>query len=290
MPNHYDILGVSREATDKEIKQAYRALSMKYHPDKTDSSDAHIMMQQINEAYSILSDAEQRQRYNMELDHPQGQGFPGQGHGFPGHGFPPGFFHSQGFPPGLFEMLFSNGGGPEIHFFHSFAKPPPLVKSIEITLQQSYTGLTVEVPVDDASMSIHIPAGINDGNNIIISEKGHIANGHRGDLHLQVRVTNNTPFIRQGNNLVYAKKVSLKEALCGFKFHIDHLNGNKLGLNINAIVYPGAKQIIKNLGFPSGDTRAVEPSVLFGDLIIEFTVEFPEHLTQEQKDSIASVL
>lgn len=281
MPNHYDILGVSREATDKEIKQAYRALSMKYHPDKTDSSDAHDKMQQINEAYSILSDSEQRQRYNMELDHPQGHGFPGQGfpgHGFPGHGFPPGFFQSQGFPPGLFEMLFSNGSGPEIHFFHSFAKPPPLVKPIEITLQQSYTGITIDVPVDDTSMSIHIPAGINDGNNIIIAEKGHTVNGQRGDLHLQVRVTNNTPFIRQGNHLVYAKKVSLKEALCGFKFHIDHLNGNKLGLNINAIVYPGAKQVIKNLGFPSGD------------LIIEFTVEFPENLTQEQKDSIASVL
>jgi DnaJ-class molecular chaperone len=288
MQNHYDILGVSREATDKEIKQAYRALSMKYHPDKTDSSDAHIMMQQINEAYSVLGDAEQRQRYNMELDHPHG--FPG-----PGHGFPPGFFQGfqgqgfqgQGFPPGLFEMLFSNGGGPEIHFFHSFAKPPPLEKPIEITLQQSYTGITVEVPIDDASMSIHIPAGINDGNNIIIAEKGHIVNGHRGDLHLLVRVTNNTPFIRQGNNLVYAKKVSLKEALCGFKFHIDHLNGNKLGLNINAIVYPGAKQVIKNLGFPSGETMGSRPP---GDLIIEFTIEFPEHLTQQQKDTIASVL
>lgn len=289
MPNHYEILGVSREATDKEIKQAYRALSMKYHPDKTDSSDAHNMMQQINEAYSILSDAEQRQRYNMELDHPPSQGFP-PGF-FHSQGFPPGFpGPSQGFPPGLFEMLFSNGGGPEIHFFHSFAKPPPLVKPIDITFQQSYTGITIEVPVDDASMSIHIPAGICDGNIIIISEKGHVANGHRGDLHLQVRVTNNTPFVRQGNHIVYAKKVSLKEALCGFKFHIDHLNGNKLGLNMNAIVYPGAKQVIKNLGFPIRETRAVEPSVQSGDLIIEFTVEFPEHLTQEQKDTIASVM
>jgi DnaJ-class molecular chaperone len=277
MPTHYETLGVSRDATDKEIKQAYRALSMKYHPDKASADDSNEKMQQINEAYAVLSDSEQRQQYNMELDHPQGHnpfgpfgpfgqtqgpfGPFGQGQGMP-------------FPPGLFEMLFANGVGPEIHFFH---KPPPLVKTVEITLAQSYHGLTVEVPLDPP-MSVHIPPGISDGNNIIIADKGHIVNGFRGDVHLQIRVTNDTPFVRQGNNLVYVKKVSLKEALCGFKFQIDHLNGNKLGLNMNVIVYPGAKQVIKNLGFPGGD------------LIIEFVIEFPEQLSQEQKDSIANVL
>lgn len=278
MPNHYETLGVSRDATDKEIKQAYRALSMKYHPDKATADDSNEKMQQINEAYSVLSDNEQRQQYNMELDHPQGQGFPfGQGGGPFGPFGPFGPGPGHGFPPGLFEMLFSNGAGPEIHFFHSFAKPPPLVKTIEITMAQSFHGLTVEVPLDPP-MSVHIPPGISDGNNIIIAEKGNVVNGQRGDVHLHIRVTNDTPFIRQGNNLVYTKKVSLKEALCGFKFHIDHLNGNKLGLNMNVVVYPGAKQVIKNLGFPGGD------------LIIDFAVEFPEQLSQEQKDSIANIL
>lgn len=144
-------------------------------------------------------------------------------------------------------------------------------------MEQSYSGLTVEVPLDPP-MSVHIPTGISDGNNIIIADKGHVVNGQRGDVHLQIKVTNTTPFVRQGNNLVYTKKVSLKEALCGFKFHIDHLNGNKLGLNMNVVVYPGAKQVIKNLGFPGGD------------LIIEFVIEFPEQLTQEQKDALAVLL
>ena len=80
MPNHYETLGVTKDATDKEIKQAYRALSMKYHPDKTSELDANEKMQQINEAYSVLGDQEQRQHYNMELEHPN-------------QGFPPGFPH-----------------------------------------------------------------------------------------------------------------------------------------------------------------------------------------------------
>jgi DnaJ family protein B protein 4 len=166
-------------------------------------------------------------------------------------------------------MLFANGG-PEIHFFHSQMRPP-VIKDIEITMAQSYTGLTVENPLNP-TMSIHIPAGIRDGNNIVIQN----ANGP--DVHLHIRVTNNTQFIRQGNDLVYKHKVSLKEALCGFKFQIDHLNGNKLNLNVNVVVFSGAKQIIKQLGFPGGD------------LIIEFEVAFPEHLSQEQKEAIANIL
>jgi DnaJ-class molecular chaperone len=275
MPNHYETLGVSKDATDKEIKQAYRALSMKYHPDKVKAEDleeANVKMREINEAYSVIGDAESRQQYNAELDNPfLGQGFPPgfPGQGFPGQGFPPGF-PGQGFPQGLFEMLFANGGGPEIHFFQSQMRPP-IVKNIEITLAQSFSGLTVENPID-STMSIHIPAGIRDGNNIIIQN----ANGP--DVHLRIHVTNNTQFIRQSNDLVYKHKVSLKEALCGFKFQIDHLNGNKLNLNVNVVVFSGAKQIIKQLGFPGGD------------LIIEFEVTFPEHLSQEQKEAIANIL
>ena len=274
MPNHYETLGVSKDATDKEIKQAYRALSMKYHPDKVKAEDleeANVKMREINEAYSVIGDAESRQQYNAELDNPfLGQGFPPgfPGQGFPGHnqGFPPGF-PGQGFPQGLFEMLFANGmgGGPESQM------RPPIIKDIEITMAQSFSGLTVENPIN-STMSIHIPAGIRDGNNIVIQN----ANGP--DVHLRIHVTNNTQFIRQGNDLVYKHKVSLKEALCGFKFQIDHLNGNKLNLNVNVVVFSGAKQVIKQLGFPGGD------------LIIEFDVAFPEHLSQEQKDAISNIL
>lgn len=275
MSNHYETLGISKDATEKEIKQAYRALSMKYHPDKTSAEDAVDKMKQINEAYSVLSDPEQRQQY----DNPIHQAPFGHGQSPFGHGQGP---FGPGFPPGLFEMLFSQGGGPEVHFFHSLAKPPPLIKPVEITFAQSFSGTTIDVN----SQQVHIPAGINDGNSIILSEQGLSANGVKGDLHLQIRISNNTPFTRQGNNLVFKHKVSLKEALCGFKFHIDHLNGNKLSLNMNAIVYPGAKQVIKNLGFP-GISRE-QNSV--GDMVIEFEIEFPEHLSQEQKETLANVL
>jgi DnaJ-class molecular chaperone len=308
MSNHYETLGVAKDATNKEIKQAYRALSMKYHPDRVGTDDAIDKMKQVNEAYSVLGDPEQRQHYNMELDNPFGQGQNPFGQGTPfGQGFNPfgqGTPFGQGqnpfgqgtpFPPGLFEMLFSNGGGPEIHFFHQGnrmvpeqlnqrffqqRKPAPIIKPIEITLAQSYSGIIVDVD----SLKIHIPAGINDGNTIIIANAGQ-------EIHLKIQVKNDGPFTRDGNNLVFKHKVSLKEALCGFKFHIDHLNGNKLSFNMNAIVYPGAKQIIKNMGFPQAQAASQEaPLVPFGDLIIKFDVEFPTQLTQEQKDALFNIL
>ena len=179
-------------------------------------------------------------------------------------------------------MLLSNGGGPEIHFFHQgpgIRKPNPIIKPVDITLAQSYSGVIVDVD----SLKIHIPAGINDGNTIIIANNGQ-------DIHLKIQVKNDGPFTRDGNNLVFKHKVTLKEALCGFKFQIDHFNGNKLSFNINAIVYPGAKQIIKNLGFPQAQAPSQAPSVPSGDLVIEFDVEFPTQLTQEQKDAIFKVL
>jgi len=79
MPNHYEVLGVAKDAVEQEIKKAYRSLSLKYHPDRNSSEEAITKIQQVNEAYEILSDQSKRQQYDME----QAGGFPG---GMPGFG------------------------------------------------------------------------------------------------------------------------------------------------------------------------------------------------------------
>ena len=331
-PTHYDTLGISKDATEKEIKQAFRAMSMKFHPDKVktktpeEQEDANRKMQEINSANDVLSDPQQREIYNMELNgnpfpqggFPQGgfpQGFPFAQGGFP-PGFPPGFpfggnnvHFSSGGGPGanIFEMLFGNqGGGPniEIHgmpgmfFQRHIQKPQQIVKDITITLKQSYTGTPVQIEIErwiqegdikineNETLNINIPQGIDKDESILLQGKGNIINAGgkliQGDIRLNINITNDTEFTRNGNNLYYKKKITLKEALCGFKFKMDHLNGNQIGLNVNVILHNGVKQVINNLGF----TR----EGVVGNLVLEFEVAFPESLTPEQKEALANIL
>jgi DnaJ family protein B protein 4 len=101
-------------------------------------------------------------------------------------------------------------------------------------------------------------------------------------VHIQIHVSNDTEFKRNKNDLFYKKTITLKEALCGFKFKLDHLNGNQLGLNVNIVLFTGAKQVFKNLGM-------VREGIA-GNLVLDFEVKFPETLTPEQKDAISNIL
>jgi DnaJ-class molecular chaperone len=329
MPNHYETLGVSKDASEKEIKQAFRALSMKFHPDKVKSKtaeeqeEANRKMQEINSANEVLSDEQQRQMYDMELNG-QGGPFGGQGGPFGGQGGPFGNPFGQGGPfgpfaqgqnvhfaqgPGvnIFEMLFGGQGGPniEIHglpggmfFQRHIQKPQPIVKDVNITLKQAYTGIPFKVEIErwiqegdlrineNETLHINIPQGIDAGESIVLQDSGNIINMNgktvKGDVQLNIHITNETEFTRNKNDLHYKKTITLKEALCGFKLKIEHLNGNQLGLNVNVVVFTGAKQCFKNLGM-------VREGVA-GNLILEFEVKFPESLTPEQKEALNNIL
>jgi len=133
MTNHYDILGVPKEADATEIKKAYRKLSLQYHPDRNPDPEATEKYKAINEAHEILSDPQKREQYNMELQFgsmPNGMQQPGEMNdifnmmfgGFPGGGFPGGGFPGGGFPGGGFP-----GGG--------FPGGPNIVSSIVVDFQ-----------------------------------------------------------------------------------------------------------------------------------------------------------
>ena len=333
MPNHYETLGVSKDATEKEIKQAFRALSMKFHPDKVKSKsaeeqeDANRKMQDINSANDVLSDAQQRKMYDMEMngigmnlpfeqgshENPFGPHFSPFGQGGPFGSFGPGDpfapnVHFAGPGANIFEMLFGQGlGGPniEIHgmpggmfFQRHIQKPQPIVKDVNITLKQSYTGTPVQIEIErwiqegdlrineNETLNINVPQGIDDGESIVLQGSGNIINMNgktvKGDIQLNIHISNDTEFKRNKNDLHYKKIITLKEALCGFKFKMEHLNGNQLGLNVNVVLFTGAKQSFKNLGM-------VREGVT-GNLFLEFEVRFPESLTPEQKDAISNIL
>ena len=304
---YYDILGVSKDANDNEIKKAFRALSLKYHPDRTPTEDTTEKFQKIGEAYEVLSDSEKRNQYDNESNGiPFGMPFTHMdsmnefqdmnnifnmmfggmaGPGMPGMGGPGiRIFHSGGM-----------GGGPQ--FFQQFQKPAPLSKTVNITLNQCYDGGSIPVEIErfvvnngikyteTVTLNIPIPKGIHEKNGIIIENEGNCVNDLKGDVKLSFKIDEHPLFKRRESDLIYKKKISLKEALCGFSFELQHLNGKMLFLNNKSnrtIITPDTKKTIPNLG--------IENEGKTGNLIIEFVIDFPINLSEEQMNTISSVL
>ena len=313
MTNLYEVLGVSNDAGDMEIKKAYRGLSLKYHPDRNSSEEAKGMIQKVNEAYEILGDKNKRKQYDMELQF----GIPG---GMPG-GMP--FGHMNGMHDmndinNIFNMMFGGGmpgfggpGGPEIRifhgggpgnfhaeFFHSMnTRPDPLQKHLQITIEQSYAGCTLPIEIERTVVSnntkrmesetvyINVPKGIDDNETVTLHERGNIINDRKGEVRITFRIVNNTQFKRSGLDLIYHQKINLKEALCGFSFEINHLNGKKICLNNNSnptVIKPNFRKVVPNLGMNREEST--------GNMIIDFEIEFPDSLTKEQVETLSNIL
>jgi len=294
MPNYYEILGVSKEATDVEIKKAYRTLSLTHHPDRGGDTNTY---QEINAAYETLRDASKRQQYDAELNGVRMSPF----------GFP--FAQSQGFPPGA-NVHFAHMGGAEFGDLGSFinmmfhgggipAKPVPIIRNIQITLEQAYTGISVPIEIErwvmrdqhtreieKETVYIPFPAGVDENEVVILREKGNVIHeSMKGDVKIVVQITNTTQYVRQGLDLVYPKTITLKEALCGFIFTIAHLNGKQLSFNNsvnNTVIKPNMKKIIPNMGMTRNGNC--------GNLIIDFEIQFPDALTQEQTAALSTIL
>ena len=329
---HYDVLGVSREASPEEIKRAYRGLSLKWHPDRNSSPEAQSKFQEIGAAYEILSDERRRQEYNAELD-----GFSMGGGGqevdlndiinmmFGGGGMP---FGPMG---GMAEMRFGGPGGPGIHVFHGgmpggmggmppgmggmgqmpggmggmpphpffrqMQKPTPIIKNLEVSFDQAYNGCTLCINVEKWSikedMRIHeiepvyvsIHPGIDNGEIVIMRDCGNTISAElKGDIKFIVKVNPSDMFERQGMDLLHKRTISLKESLTGFSFEIVHVSGKLLCLNNlknRTIISPNYRKTIPNLGMMRDGN--------VGNLIIEFSVAFPETLTDEQTAKLAEI-
>ena len=318
--NFYNVLGVNEKATKDEIKKAYRSLQMKYHPDKNNGSEqAVVMSKKINEAYEILGDEQKREEYDNMRNNPnpfmrmnggggggvddilnmffggQGNPFGGQGNPFGGQGNPfGGPFGMHGMPPGAKIHIFQ--GGP-MGFQQAISKPPPIIKTLAINMEQVLSGATLPLDIErwivENGIKVHenetiyvtIPQGIDENEMIILRDKGNILNESiKGDVKVIIKIINQTPFKREGLNLIFEKTITLKEALCGFTFELNYLNGKSYTLNNNKgnIIPPEYKKVYPGMGLTRGDHK--------GNMIIHFHLEFPEKLTDEQITKISETL
>jgi DnaJ-class molecular chaperone len=302
--NFYNILGVSENATKDEIKKAYRSLQMKYHPDKNQGSQEAIQMtQKINEAYETLGDENKRQQYDMMKGNPfmrmDSQGPHTFGHDVPINdifnmvfgGSP---FGMHGMPPGAKIHIFH--GGPT-NFQQGMNKPVPIMKSLQINMEQVFTGASIPLEIErwilengtkvfeKETIYIDIPQGIDDNEMIVLRNRGNIISDQcKGDIKINILIQNNTPFKRSGLDLIIDKTISLKESLCGFSFELNYINGKSYRVDNNkgSIVPPEYKKVYSEMGLKRGEHK--------GNMIIIFHVEFPTILTTEQIDKLSSVL
>ena len=312
----YNILEIQKDASEKDIKKAYRKLTLQYHPDRCSSGEAEEKIRKINEAYEILGNKDKRRQYDA------GDGFPFSQAGFP-PGFPPGFPFSQGGNPfssgggdinNMFSAFFNGGGmgggfgggfggNQGIHVFHNgmrqqmHIKPPPIKHIAVVSLEQVFKGYTLDFSItrtvssgsfiskETENFKIPIPAGA-ENEIFILQNKGNILENCKGDLQIIIQLENNSCFKRNNMDLIYVKTLPLKDALCGFSFDIKHLNGETMTFSNkkeNTIIKPGHITNVSGLGM-------IREGSENGNLIIEFIIEFPESLSDEQRETINKIL
>lgn len=320
MTDFYDALGITPNASESEIKKAYRKLSLEYHPDKNSSPDASSKFQKINEAYETLSDPDKRRMYNMT----GGTGLGGSGpmpFPFPfgpmggggsrsnihvhtsrgGGGIPPDMNHifEQFFGSIGEEFMMSTNGGPNIRIFQGgrpspqpkpkprpIPRPIPAVeKKIDITLEQAFTGFSLELETDmnQEKIQVQVSPGIEHDEIMILPNKGLVQNDSRGDVHLLFSIAKHPVFERKGLDLHCKQTISLKESLCGFTLMITHLNGKMIRLSNQkqSIVHPGFQRELNQFGMVRNNQ--------VGKMVITFDVKFPLTLTVEQKIKLEAV-
>ena len=317
--DYYQILGISEDADQDVIKKAYRKLSMRFHPDKNKGDPtSEEKFKEINNAYTILSDKESKSRYDMEKKFGGGAGGidindifssifgAGIGGGIPGM-FPPGANvrvftggnRSQGFDP--FAGIHEQGPNGMFGFHPSmnnvFNKPPPITQTVTINIKQAYTGCNVPLRIkrwckeastkreEEETLYIQIPKGADNNEIIILREKGNSINGTlKSDVKVFIKVTNDTPLVRSGLDLIFKKTITLKDALCGLAFDLPYINGKtyKINNDVGSIIQPGYRKIIPDMG--------MERENIKGSLIIEFTVQFPDKLSTETINKLKTLL
>jgi curved DNA-binding protein len=275
MSDHYQTLGVGRDASQDDIKKAYRKMAAQHHPDRGGDT---AKFQEVQAAYETLGDPGKRQQY----DNPQSQGFPGGGFHFTTSGFPPGF-----------EDIFAHfgGGSPFGNMFnqHRPQRNHTLNLQTTITLEEAFEGKDLVANVGlpsgrDQTIEVKIPAGVLDGTVLRLSGMGDdtISGIPRGDIHLTVSIAPHHKFQRHGDDLHYKVQVSCVDAMLGKKINVETIDGKTLELTIQPGTQHGQTLAAAGYGMPKmNDNRFKGRMMIFVDIVI------PKDLTARQKQLLS---
>ncbi len=222
MRDLYKVLGLSKNATDEEIKKAYRKLARKYHPDlNPGDKKAEAKFKEVNEAYSILSNKEKRAQYDRGEEFDFGKEFR-EGRTYTYH-FGGGRFNFKDIFKDIFstEDIFTRGA-----FRENYTKGRNINYKMDLDLEDAVKGKIITLNIGGERTKIKIPPGIKDGTKLKIREKGERGPGGRGDLHLTVHIKPHPHFRYDGKNLYTTLSIPLKTAILGGKAEVKTLNGS----------------------------------------------------------------
>jgi molecular chaperone DnaJ len=286
----YGTLGVDKDVSEKELTKKYHKLAHKYHPDSNPGDTAaEAKFKEISEAFSVLSDPEQRAEYDQIRAMSQG-----------GARFSAGGSDAGGFEDVFGGMFGGGAGGPRMHFqsggggasyediFSMFGGGggfgPQAGRDISATttldFMSAVKGDTVSLQTPNGTAKVRIPAGVADGKKIKVRGKGEPSpnGGPAGDLVLTVHVRPHPVFEREGKNIRVKLPVTITEAALGATVEVPTLDGKSVKLKVQAGTPSGRVLRVKGRGVPLKSGT--------GDLLAEVQVVVPAHLSKEQKDAL----
>lgn len=299
--DYYKILGVDKNASQNDIKKAFRKLARKYHPDlNPNDPTAKDKFQEINEANEVLSDPEKRKKYDEYGEHwkhadefeaqKRARQQAGGAGGFSGFGDDGGtYWYSssdgqdfsgmggEGFSD-FFESMFGNRGGRSRG--SAGFRGQDFNAELHLSLRDAAVTHKQVLTVNGKNVRITIPAGVANGQ--VIKLKGYggegVNGGPAGDLYITFVIAEDTVFKRLGDDLYVDVPVDLYTAVLGGEKVVDTLNG-KVKLKVKPETQNGTKVRLKGKGFP-----VYKKEGQYGDLIVTYDVQIPTHLTEKQKE------
>ncbi|MDB5130621.1 MAG: cbpA [Mucilaginibacter sp.] len=288
--DYYQTLGIHKTASDKDIKNAYRKLARKYHPDlNPNDTEANKKFQQLNEANEVLSDPEKRKKYDkygenwergeeyekytqqQQQSRPQGNYGGQQGAGFEGFG-------GEDFSD-FFQSMFGQEGGGQARGRQAKYRGQDYNAELRLSLKESAESHKQTLTVNGKNIRITIPAGVENGQTIKIAGHGGpgVNGGPAGDLYITFIVADDPRFKRNGSDLYAIAKLDLYVAVLGGEVTVDTLTG-KVKIKVKPETQNGTKVKLQGKGLP-----VYKKEGQFGDFYITYDIQVPGNLTEREK-------
>uniref|UniRef100_A0A3B4FCL9 DnaJ homolog subfamily B member 5-like n=1 Tax=Pundamilia nyererei TaxID=303518 RepID=A0A3B4FCL9_9CICH len=273
----YKVLGVSPESNEDEIKKAYRKMALKFHPDKNSDADAEDRFKEIAEAYEILTDPKKRGIYDQFGE----EGLKNGGNIFRSnfHGDPHSTFSSFFNGSDHFDIFFGNEEGDD-DLFNPFRR----FTFSHVSGSAGPDGGLRKGPrrLQEKVLNVVVKKGWKSGTKITFPREGdETPNSAPADITFILRDQEHPQYKREGSNLVYTAKITLKEALCGCTVNVPTLDNRMMPLPCSDVIKPGAVRRLRGEGLPLPKSPSQR-----GDLVVEFQVAFPDRIPPQSREII----